>query len=123
MSAKGLLAEIRSLGVELQADGKRLHYRPKAAVTAEPLDRLKAQKPQIMKLLEQEHRRLEEADRRGLVIKWARERGWITLHDPTTGEWHEVKASECLPGVIEAANTSRRGQPRRRGQETKAKEV
>jgi hypothetical protein len=34
------------------------------------------------------------------------------LHDPTTGDWHEVKASECLPSVVESAKTHRR----RRGQ-------
>jgi len=54
-------------------------------------------KPAIVKLLQWERRKLGEADRRGLLVEWARERGWIALHDPTTEEWHEVRASECLP--------------------------
>lgn len=53
-------------------------------------------------------RKLEEASRRGLIIRWCEYPTWIKLHDPTTGEWHEVKASECLPSVVETANKYRR---------------
>jgi hypothetical protein len=52
----------------------------------------------------QRERKLEEASRRGLIIRWSEYPDWIKLHDPTTGEWHEVRASECLPGVVETAN-------------------
>lgn len=69
-------------------------------------------KLKLLKLLdwerECERRKLEEADLRGLVIRWAKERGWIALHDPTTGEWHEVRASECLPSVVRTANVHRK---------------
>jgi hypothetical protein len=51
----------------------------------------------------QRHRKLEEAGRRGLIIKRSKESGWISLHDPTTGEWQEVRAEECLPGVVAEA--------------------
>jgi hypothetical protein len=61
-----------------------------------------------MKLLEREQRKLEKASRRRLVIKWSREPDWIELHDPVTGERHEVRASECLPGAAESANRRRR---------------
>ena len=27
---------------------------------------------------------------------------------PTTGEWHEARADECLPGVVETANKYRK---------------
>lgn len=53
-------------------------------------------------------RKLEEADRRGLVIRWSEHPTWIKLHDPMTGEWHEVRAEECLPGVVETANKYRK---------------
>lgn len=53
-------------------------------------------------------RKLEEADRRGLLIRWSEYPTWIKLHDPITGEWHEVRASECLPGVVETANKYRK---------------
>ncbi len=55
-----------------------------------------------------ERKRLEEAERLGLIIKWSREPGYVALHDPTTGEWHEVRAEECLPGVVETANKYRK---------------
>ena len=59
-------------------------------------------------LADRRERRLEEADRRGLVIRWSEYPEWIKLHDPTTGEWHEVRAEECLPRVVETANKYRK---------------
>ena len=59
-------------------------------------------------LADRRERRLEEANRRGLVIRWSEYPEWIKLHDPTTGEWHEVRAEECLPGVVETANKYRK---------------
>ncbi|MDQ4128619.1 MAG: hypothetical protein M3151_11835 [Actinomycetota bacterium] len=60
---------------------------------------------------ERERVRLRAANRRGLVIRWSEYPVWIELRDPLTGEWHEVRASKCLPGVVESANRkqSRRG--------------
>jgi len=29
---------------------------------------------------------------RGLVAKWSKVVGYVTLHDPTTGEWYEIEA-------------------------------
>ena len=107
MSARALLAELRSRGVELVADGERLQYWPTNVVTPELLDRLRANKPTILKLLEWEERRLDKAARLGCVARWARYPTWIELHDPLTGDWHEVKASECLPGVLAEADKHR----------------
>ncbi len=53
-------------------------------------------------------RKLEQASRRGLIIRWSEYPEWIKLHDPLSGEWHEVRASECLPGVVETANRYRK---------------
>ncbi len=53
-------------------------------------------------------RKLDEASRRGLIIRWSEYPEWIALHDPATGEWYEVPASGCLPGVVEAADAHRR---------------
>ena len=39
-----------------------------------------------------------------MIIRWSEYPDWIKLHDPLTGDWHEVRASECLPGVVETAN-------------------
>lgn len=108
MSARALLEELRGHGVELTTDGKQLRYRPKNAVKSETLDRLKEHKEGVQKLLEWERRELEEADRRSLLIRWSEYPTWIKLHDPTTGEWHEVRAEECLPSVVETADKHRK---------------
>lgn len=62
----------------------------------------------LIELLERERVRLKAAYRHGLVIRWSEYPAWIKLHDPLTGEWHEVQASECLPGVVETANRYRK---------------
>jgi len=53
-------------------------------------------------------RRLEKAARIGLVIRWSEDPRWIKLHDPTTGDWHEVRAEECVPSVVDSANKYRK---------------
>jgi hypothetical protein len=116
MSAQALLEDLRAKGVILSRQDDRLDYRgPAGAITPDTLAALRESKSQLLMLLrreerkaKQEWRKLEEAGRRGLVIKWAKEPGWITLHDPTTGEWHEVRARECLPSVVEAAKADAR---------------
>jgi TubC N-terminal docking domain len=110
MRARDLLAELRGRGVKLEAspDGERLRYRPRSAVGPELLDQLKEQKPELLRLLEGERRKLEEPDWRGLVIKFAREPGWIALYDPTCREWHEVRAAECPPSILEDAKSYHR---------------
>ena len=53
------------------------------------------------------NRKLEEASRRGLVVRWSAYPKWIALHDPLSGEWHQVRASDCLPSLVEAADRGR----------------
>ncbi len=53
-------------------------------------------------------RKTEEASRRGLVIRWSEYPEWIEIHDPLTGEWHELRAAECPPRLVEAADRRRR---------------
>jgi primase-polymerase (primpol)-like protein len=75
---------------------------------------LRENKHALIRHVERERRRLEEAAGRGLVIKWGRESGYLSLHDPTTGEWHEVRASDCPPSVAESAKAHRRRRGKRR---------
>ncbi len=35
------------------------------------------------------------ADRRGLVARWSRAFGYIEIHDPTEGEWHDLPWKEA----------------------------
>ena len=38
-----------------------------------------------------------KADQLGLVATWSGEFGYVSLHDPTTGEWHDLKTTDA-PG-------------------------
>ena len=108
-TVRALLEDLRERDVRLEVDGLSLHVdAPKGVLAEEDKQNLAENKHQLLKLLHWERKRLEEADRRGLVIKWSREPDWISLHDPTTGEWHEVKASGCLPAVVDTARANRR---------------
>ena len=111
MNARILLEDLRGRGVHLGIEGDRLTVdAPAGEITEKLKATLADQKPKLLKLLEWERRRLEEADRRGLVIKPSTEPGWIALRDPTTGDRHEVRESECLPGVVQTAKSiERRG--------------
>jgi hypothetical protein len=107
MRARALLEELRARGVEIEAERGQLRYRPISGVTPGLLEQLRRHKPSLLKLLEWERRKLDEADRLGCVARWSKYPTWIELHDPMTGEWHEVRASECLPGVVAEADTHR----------------
>ncbi len=112
MSARTLLKELRRQDVRLEVEGGRLHVNaPTGVVTEELKACLAEQKPSLMRLLqwehEREHLKLEKTGRRGLLVRWLEHPEWIKLHDPLSGEWHEIRASECLPGVVETVNKYR----------------
>jgi hypothetical protein len=108
MNAHALLQDLRVKGVTLKADGLTLQVAAPEVVAIEELhETVSRYKHALIRLLESERKRLEEAERRGLIIKWSREPGYVVLHDPTTGEWHDVPASGCLPSVVESAKAHR----------------
>jgi len=108
LSAAALVEHLRRRDVRLRVVGDRLLVDAPASVVDDELRHtLTRHKASLLEVLRHEQQKLDEADNRGLVIKWSKEPGWIALHDPTTGEWHEVRASECLPGIVAAAKTHR----------------
>jgi len=108
MNARILLKALRGTGVVLTPEEGGLHVDAPAGVLTDALRRsLVENKESLIELLERERVELKAADRRGLVIRWSKYPVWIELHDPLTGEWHEVRAAECLPGVVETANRKR----------------
>jgi len=118
MSARFLLNALRGAGVNLTPREDDLHVDAPAGALTETLRiSLVKNKEALIELLERERVRLAAADRHGLIIRWSEYPVWIKLHDPLTGEWHEIKASECLPGVVETANRkrSRRGETKNGG--------
>ncbi len=115
MSVGALLEDLRRRDVILEVEGDRLHVdAPAGAITDELRAALAENKGRLLALLARERRDLGEASRGGLAIRWSEYPTWIKLHDPTTGEWHEVRASECLHGVIETADRYRRKGGRQR---------
>jgi hypothetical protein len=107
MNARALLEDLRRRDIRLQADGNRLFVDAPAESDNPDLRSILSQhKGDLLKVLRWERRKLAEAGKRGLMIKWSKIPGWISLHDPTTGEWHEVRARECLPGVVRAAKAN-----------------
>ena len=96
---EGVLADASSKGITLtleRRDGvEKLIARPTSAVTPEVAATLKAYKISIILRLREEARR--EAHQRGLVARWSREFGYISIHDPLTGEWHDLR-TEDAPG-------------------------
>ena len=64
--------------------------------------------PTFEELATKRERKLEEASRRGLVVRWSEYPDWIALHDPLSGEWVEVRAEDCFPSLVEEANRRRK---------------
>ncbi len=50
-TAAALLAELTRQGIELQARGNRLRYRPRAALTPELVEQVRARKSELLSLL------------------------------------------------------------------------
>lgn len=116
MSARFLLSKLRDLGVSLTVEGENLAVdAPAGVLTSDYRKALAEHKGAILELLISERGKLEAADERGLIIRYAKEPGWIALHDPTTGEWHEVRERDCLPSLVEAAKHNRRSKSSKRG--------
>jgi hypothetical protein len=59
-------------------------------------------------LASRRRRKLEEAGRRGLVVRWSEYPTWIALHDPLSGEWVEIRAEDCFPSLVDEANRRRK---------------
>ena len=109
MSVQALLEDLRTRDVHFHVDGLTLRVdAPTGAITEEERKTLQDNKRDLLRHLERERLKLEKADQRGLVIKWSQEPGYIALHDPTTGEWHEIRASECSPSIVESAKAHHR---------------
>jgi hypothetical protein len=111
VSIRALLEELRRRGVTLTADGDRLVVEAPAEVVTEDLRSVLSQhKPRLLEMLRPKSGGATGTQRR-LIARWSEYPLWIELRDPTTGEWHEVRAAEFLPGLIEAADAERkRGQ-------------
>ena len=109
MNAHALLEDLRTKGVTLEAEGLTLRVAaPEDVATEELHETVSRHKHALIRLLERERQRLEEAERIGLLIRWSKAPGYVAIHDPTTGDWHEILPSECPTWVIEEATAHSR---------------
>ncbi len=81
------------------ASAPRAQEVPKITSTAEVRElareyfNLPIAEPPLVKAKREQAARAACADRRGLVAKWAPyeiARGYVSIHDPTEGEWHDL---------------------------------
>ena len=108
MNARALLMELRRKGVMLAADGDRLVVEAPEEVATEGLRAvLSEHKPRLLEILRSDSGGAPGTNR-GLIARWSEYPTWIKLRDPTTGEWHEVRAAESLPSLVEGADAERR---------------
>src|SRR4051794_36303957 len=66
-----------------------LHLRSKPPGTAEVSSAATQEIPRFIL------RELERASELGLIARWSREFGYISIHDPTTGEWHDLPTKDA----------------------------
>jgi hypothetical protein len=80
-SAAELLAELDRLGIQLEADGEHLRFRPREAVTADLAGRMKMHKAELLALLAKRaelERRIAEQLAKLVPYRTANgRRGWV----------------------------------------------
>lgn len=47
-----------------------------------------------------------------IQLRWARERGWIAVRDPATGQWHEIQYKDAPESWKDALRRPRAKTPR-----------
>jgi hypothetical protein len=104
-----LLIRLENSGVAFSVEDGRLSVdAPRGLLTDDDKAALIESKADVIEVLERRERKLQAARRRGFVAAYSKEPGYIALHDPITGEWHDFPAASCLPSVVEEAKARSR---------------
>ena len=107
MNALKLCHDMKRRGILLSATGEHIKVSaPIGALTEEDRLALKSLKPALLRILTGPRAPVEDAPKS--KARWAGP-GWIEIYDPVAGEWHEIRASECLAGVVAEADRRRKG--------------
>lgn len=111
-AARSLLADLRDRGVKVEASSEgKLRFTPRSEIDKLTLMRLRLHKQTLLSILQGipvedppdddvppfAHKELERASELGLVARWSREFGYISIHDPTTGDWHDLSIKDAPP--------------------------
>jgi hypothetical protein len=111
---KQLLCRLAASGISLtltrRGEEDKLVAKPTALVSPEILEELRANKATLIEALsiasdsdrdsEPEpppfiQRQLNRASELGLVAKWSRTFGYVSLHDPVDGSWHDIPTKDA----------------------------
>jgi hypothetical protein len=111
--ARAFLDDLRERGIMVEATSEgKLRYAPRSEIDPLTLMQLRLHKPTLLSILqgitvedppdEDEvpqfvRKELERASEIGLVARWSRHFGYISIHDPTTGEWWDLQTKDA-PG-------------------------
>lgn len=79
------------------AKHKTLKNHPSKTSKTPSGDRIEGKTLQTRQSLPSKTSKTPKADQLGLVATWSGEFGYVSLHDPTTGEWHDLKTTDA-PG-------------------------
>ncbi len=114
-AARALITDLGARGIRIEATSEgKLRYAPRSKIDSLTLMQLRLHKQTLLSLLsgvpvedppdkgDDEvppfvRKDLERASELGLVARWSSEFGYVSMHDPTTGEWHDVQTKDAPP--------------------------
>ncbi len=110
-AARALIANLSERGIKVEATGDgKIRYAPRSEIDTLTLMQLRLHKQTLLRILAGVpvegspdddavppfvRKELERASELGLVARWSRQFGYISIHDPTTGEWHDLQTKDA----------------------------
>lgn len=76
---------------------------PAGLLTDDDRTALTESKADIIEALQRRERKLQAASERGFIAIYSKAPGYVALHYPLTGDWHDFPTTSCLPSVVEEA--------------------
>ena len=108
--ARAFLDDLRERGISVEATSEgKLRYAPRSEIDELTLMRLRLHKQTLLSILQGipvedppdddvppfVRKELERASELGLVARWSRHFGYVSIHDPTTGEWWDLQTKDA----------------------------
>jgi hypothetical protein len=90
---------------EIGAEEKPKRPENRTAKNAKNIDRGPKTSEQAKTRAAKNAENTSEASQRGLVATWAATFGFVSIHDPTTGEWHDVQTKQAPNWALAEAST------------------
>lgn len=104
-----LIRRLENSGVGFEVrEGSLIVDAPSGLLTDDDKAALIEGKVGVLKALRSRERKLQAASERGFTATYSKEPGYVALHDPLTGEWHDFPVASCLYSVVEDAKSRSR---------------